>query len=543
MTLAYLKSPLACEPTTLTLADALRRAATEEGDRLYVNLLDSRNQEKRLSFARVLSGAERWAHALVSRGLARGRVALLLPTGEEILAALFGTLMAGGVAVPCPYPLALGDATPYVLGLAPIIDSARPRFMVTGQQYREAAETLLAGREAGVLLPSEIGEAPATPLPQVSPDDVALIQYTSGPLGQPTGVELTHRNIACNVLGLGRALALTRDDVALNWVPLVQDMGLVGGLFTSLFWRCPLHVMPPQAFLMHPHRWLANISRYRVTLSVAPNAAYQLCLRRVRDKHLEGVDLSSWRLALNGAEPVRHATVRAFRERFAAIGFSETTMLPTYGLAENTLGTTCPSLDEPYLTLAHPETGEPVVALGAPLAGQEVAILADGGEVAAERVIGEVVVRGPCVMRGYRGNDVATRLALQDGWLHTGDLGFVTDGQVYLTGRKKDMVIKMGRNYYPADIERVLTATIPGTHIAFSWPNEESGTEDLVVVTDAGPLTADLEKQLRAQISAALLATVGIRADHVVIVSHGTLSGDRRQARELFARRAREGLV
>ncbi|MFC1609771.1 AMP-binding protein [Myxococcota bacterium] len=533
---AHTQSELACEPSCQTLIEALRQAALEEKDRLFVNLLDTRNRGNPLSFARVLAGAEHWARFFAARGIGRGdRVVLLLPTSEEFLFALFGTLIVGGTPVPCPYPLALGNAEDYVLSFAHIITSAQPRALVTTDRYQETAARLIGGQTDRVLVPDSVTEAPATTFPQVTAEETALLQYASGPVGAPTGVELTHRHVLCNVFGLGRALGLSRDDVALNWVPLVHDMGLIGGLFTSLYWRLPLHVMSPQAFLMHPHLWLKNISDFRVSLSVAPNAAFQLCVRRVRDKHLDGLDLSCWRLALNGAETVHHRTVEAFCDRFGPAGFRATAMLPTYGLAENTLATACPSLNEPARTAPDPgDESRQVVSVGLPLAGQQLAILDDEGIIMPEHEVGEIAVRGPCVMSRYHNNEDATRRAIHEGWLRTGDLGFVTDSHLFITGRKKEMVIKMGRNYYPDDIERVVMSN-GRTAVAFARPNTGSGTEDLVLILESEPLDSEAEKKLRSQVNADLLSILGIRADDIVLVppdtipSHLSRSEQRRQ--------------
>ncbi|HEY3352654.1 MAG TPA: AMP-binding protein, partial [Polyangia bacterium] len=314
-------------------------------------------------------------------------------------------------------------------------------------------------------------------------------------------------------------------DVALTWAPLVHDMGLIGGLLTSLYWRCPLHVMPPQTFLMHPDRWLKNISRFRVTLASAPNAAYQLCVKRVQDRHLEGVDLSCWRVALNGAETVHPSTVEAFCARFAAAGFSRRAVVPSYGIAENTLATACPTLDEPYRT--RPHGGVPVVSVGGPLAGQELAILDGAGAVVGEDQVGEIAVRGPCVMSGYHGDERATRRAIDArGWLHTGDLGLVAGGELYITGRKKDMVIKMGRNYYPSDVEGALAA-FPGlgATLAFAAPNLADGTDDLILLAESAPQGAEAEVKLGKAINAELLGRLGIRADTISLVAPGSLGG------------------
>jgi acyl-CoA synthetase (AMP-forming)/AMP-acid ligase II len=541
---ACVRSGVPCEPGAASLVEVLRRAAAECPERLYVDLLDPQNRPHELTFRQVLEGAERWGRWLAARGTRRGaRVALLLPTGDDFLFAFFGAQMAGAIPVPCAFPLALGNPEPYVLSLAKILASARPDLLVTVPHLEPAARKLLQALEATELvLPAQVSDpGPGAALHEPTGDEVALVQYASGRVNDPTGAVLTHRQVLANVFGLGTALRLTADDVALTWVPLVHDMGLIGGLFTSLYWRCPLHVMPPQTFLMHPYLWLKNISQFRVTLAAAPNAGYQMCVKRVQDRHLKDMDLSRWRLALNGAETVHPSTVEAFCARFAQAGFNPKAMCPVYGLAENTLATACPDLAEPYRT--EPVEGSaPVVSLGGPLAGQELAVLDERGAILPERAVGEVVVRGRCVMSGYHGDEAATRRAIDtEGWLHTGDLGFIVQGRLCLTGRKKDMVIKMGRNYYPSDVEGLLASFkgLAGRTVAFACANPTEGTEDLVLLAETAPLDAEAKRQLGIEINAELLARLGIRVDRLVCVAPAFLGDShvlerRAQLRRLY---------
>ncbi|HEY3447248.1 MAG TPA: AMP-binding protein [Myxococcales bacterium] len=543
---AHVRSELVCDPKAKSLVEVLRKAAAERPDAVYLNLLDSANKPKELTFRAVLEGAERWARWLVSKKVERGsRIAVLLPTGEDFLFAFFGAQMAGATPVPLAFPLALGNHEPYVLSLSKIVASASPKMFVTVPNLEAPARKLLEGIPGCELfLPTQVGEAPAASFPEVREDDVALVQYASGRVHAPTGAVLTHRQVLSNVFGLGTALKLTADDVALTWVPLVHDMGLIGGLFTSLYWRCPLVVMPPQTFLMHPYLWLKNITQFKVTLAAAPNAGYQLCVKRVQERHLKDLDLSRWRLALNGAETVHPSTVQAFCEKFAGVGFNPKAMFPTYGLAENTLATACPSQDLPYQT-EQLEGGIPVASLGGPLAGQELAVVDGSDAVVGERVEGEVVVRGPCVMSGYLGNEDATRHAIDEkGWLHTGDLGFITGGRLCLTGRKKDMVIKMGRNYYPSDVEGLL-ASFPrlagGKTLAFAAANLVEGTEDLILLVESDPLDEAARKSLTTELNAEMLGKIGIRADKVVTVAKGALGSLDRAGRAELRRRYLEG--
>lgn len=532
-----LSGPSLATPRYPTLVEALAAAAAEAPDALFVNLVDAQMREQPETHASVLEGARRQAAHLASLGVEPGdRVAILVPTSAEFLHALFGCWIAGAVPVPLPMPVALGSVDEYVRGFAAVLEDCAPKALVTVERAGDAGKALLPEGAALVLA----GEAEAEPAPVRVPDqgELALLQYTSGPLGRPRGVMLTHRQIVANVEGIGAALAFEPGDVGVVWIPLVHDMGLIGVLFTSLFFRYPIHVMPPEAFLMRPHRWLELLSKLHATLSAGPNAGYQLCIRRVREKHLQGLDLSSWRLALNGAEPVQPETVDAFAEHLAGVGFRRESIFPLYGLAENALAVTCPTPGEAPVVASVPGRTGQVVSVGRPLPGQTVAIMGEGGRLLGEDEIGEIVVRGPSVMSGYHGRPEDTAAALDGGWLHTGDEGFVTGGRLFICGRIKEMIIKMGRNFYPADVEQLL-CELPELArrrpTAFARANAASGTEDLVVVAEGN---AEETKSLEKAANAILLARLGLRIDALVLAPEGALRGAPDEtARRTLARR------
>jgi acyl-CoA synthetase (AMP-forming)/AMP-acid ligase II len=462
---AVLRSDAKAQPRVRTVHELIRGWRRPDGAD-PITFIDLQNPNCPLPIDRLVDLAESYASALLARGVAAGdRVLLLLPSGEEFVAAYFGTLIARAVPVPCVFPVVLGDPAPLMANLASIVASARPVQLITLPPLAAAAaESIMSpvGGESTVLVPEAAHATPRSPrFPTADENDLALIQYTSGPLGEPTGVALTHANILANIDGINGAIRLSEDDIGLTWVPLVYDMGLIGMLLTSLYARARLFVMPPQVFLMRPHAWIRAISDLRATLSAAPNAAYQLCVRRVSDKQMEGLDLSSWRLALNGSEFVQAATVEAFAAKFARVGFRRDAFYPLYGLAENALAATCPDIAQSFVTAATENGAAPVVAVGRPIRGQEVAVVDDAGATLSERDVGEIVVRGPCVMRGYFNNDAATARVIRGGWLHTGDLGFIDGGRLFITGRKKEMIIKVGRNYYPHDVERAAGGRLP----------------------------------------------------------------------------------
>lgn len=538
---AHVRNVLPVRTSAGSLVEALEQAG--RSGHTYINFLDHRNRENRLSFRDVLEGARRYANVITNRGLKKGScVLILLPTGPEFVFSFFGTQLAGGVPVPAVPPAGLGNVPKHLESLGHIARDCRADLVVTCRSLRKALSPLAShgAPPHGTLCAEDVAdEKPRrTGRPSCDADSVALIQYTSGSTSLPKGVVLTHGNVLGNVHGIGTALGMSDRDQGVSWLPLFHDMGLIGVLLTALYWRYTVHVMAPESFLLQPVRWLENIGRYGARLSPAPNFAYHLCVRRVRDEQLDGLDLSSWRTALNGAEPVDVSTVEAFRERFAGCGFGEKVMLPVYGMAENCLAAAFPErgsnlelreLDRQALegrgaaVDALPGDGAPyrAVSVGYPLAGQSVAVSDGGGGFAREGEVGEVLVGGCSVMRGYHRGAEQTARVLRGGWLHTGDLGFISGRRLFVTGRAREVIIKMGRNHYPYDLERVaseIEGVRKGCVAAFSFPDPGTGTEQVVVVAESraagSPEAPGIEKSVRGEI----LARLGVRVDRVLVV-------------------------
>jgi acyl-CoA synthetase (AMP-forming)/AMP-acid ligase II len=361
-------------------------------------------------------------------------------------------------------------------------------------------------------------------LPSVSSDDIAVIQYTSGTTGTPKGVVLSHRALLSNAHMIGARAQMTSNDVGVTWLPLFHDMGLVGALLTALYWRYPLLLMPVESFLLQPRRWLQWLSRKHATLSVAPNFAYQFVLDRVAQRHVTELDLSSWRCAFNGAEAVRPQTLNGFTGRFAPHGFSSTAFQPVYGMAENSLAATFPVQGQHWHSVSN--EGREYVSVGTPLLGVGIAIVDDTGRPVPSSVTGAIRLSSPSLMDGYFHNEAATAEVMNNGWLQTGDIGFIREGELFVTGRSKELIIKRGRNYSPDDLESVVIEACPGRILraaAFGAPDDRDGTERLVLVLETHPVSQHEKELLAREISGALVAAIGISQDEMVIVPPKTI--------------------
>jgi acyl-CoA synthetase (AMP-forming)/AMP-acid ligase II len=511
---------------TNTLPEALERAAAA-GAHLWLAAKDKEAVE--LPMRDLLERASRLARHLLSLGMKPGeRAVVMLPTSEGWLAGFFGTLLAGGVAVPLGPNLSFGGMDRYASTVREIMRAAGARFLLGN----DAIEPHLPGLRAhGTSLEHFVRadlahELPvgAVTLPSPSPEATAVIQYTSGTTGTPKGVMLSHRALLANAYMIGERSGMSPADVGVSWLPLFHDMGLVGALLTSLYWHYPLLLMPVESFLLQPRRWITWMSKKRATLTVAPNFAYQFAVDRVAERHLAGLDLSAWRKAFNGSEAVRPGTLRAFTERFGPLGFDESAFEPVYGMAENALAATFPEAGRPWHTAEH--AGRELCSVGTPLSGVSVAVVDESGRPAEGGAAGSIRLSSPSLMDGYFENEAATAEVLQHGWLDTGDIGFIRDGELFVTGRKKELIIKRGRNYTPDELENVALEVTRGRVLraaAFGAPDEREGTEKIVLVLETRKNTAHERELLSRDVSGALVAAVGVGPDVTVVVPPHTI--------------------
>jgi acyl-CoA synthetase (AMP-forming)/AMP-acid ligase II len=375
------------------------------------------------------------------------------------------------------------------------------------------------------------------------PNDLALIQYTSGSTGDPKGVMLTHANLLANIRGMTRAIDARPGDVFVSWLPLYHDMGLIAAWLGSLYQAMPLVLMSPLQFLARPARWLKTISRYKGSISGGPNFAYELCLRRMAETDVAGLDLGSWRVAFSGAEPVNPDTVERFCQRFGAHGLRREAVMPVYGLAENSVGLAFPPLSrgprvDAIRREAFQSTGEAIpaeaddptplrfAACGQPMAGHQIRIVDSASRELPDRQEGRIQFRGPSATRGYRRNPEATRRLFDGEWLETGDRGYMAGGDLHISGRTKDIIIRAGRNIHPSDIEAAVgdfEGVLPGGVAVFGSPDPASGTERLIVLAETRRRKDDALQQLRARVNAVVADHVGEPPDEVVLAPPGTI--------------------
>ncbi|OGL12025.1 MAG: hypothetical protein A3I17_09230 [Candidatus Rokubacteria bacterium RIFCSPLOWO2_02_FULL_72_37] len=501
-----------------TLVDVLRWHAEREPDRPHVILRDADERERTITYGELWARARAVAAGLRQRKLGPGEtVALMLRTEEAFFTAFFGTLLAGAVPVPIYPPFRPDRIEEYARRQVGILRNAGARLLVTFAEAGRVA-TLLRPRVASLAEVTTVDRL-AAPVPERPPlrlgaGDPVLIQYTSGSTGDPKGVLLTHANVLANIRAIGEAIEIRPDDVAVSWLPLYHDMGLIGAWLGALYFGVPVVILSPLAFLARPARWLRALHAHRATLSPAPNFAFDLCVRGVSDAEIAGLDLSTWRLALNGSEPVSAATLDRFARRFAPYGFRPEAMCPVYGLAEAAVG----------LTISPPGRGPRrdgrVVSCGRPLPGHEIRIVDAQDRPVADRVEGRIEFRGPSVTSGYWKNPAATRATFRGGWCDSGDLGYLAEGELYVTGRVKDLIIKAGRNLHPQEIEEVV-GDVPGVRkgcvAAFGVSDPAVGTERLVVAAESRETGPEARERLRGRIVERVLAAVGVPPDSVVV--------------------------
>ena len=527
-----------------TLVHALAAAAAHPSGTTFVDLSE---RETFLSWGQLHERAARAAAGLAARGVAPGdRVALVLRTGPAFLECFFGCWLLGAVPVPLYPPVRLGRLEEWIAATSRMVTVAGARLIVSA-----GATSRLLGEVVAQAAPA-LGQCDAAALTagratldgRPAPGDLGLVQFSSGSTVDPKPVALTHAALAAQADGLVALLRPTAADAVVSWLPLYHDMGLIGGLLAAMSYPGPLVLLAPEHFLARPALWLRAIARHRATISPAPTFAYAYCADRVADPDLGGGSLASWRLALCGAEHVSGEVLRRFAARFAPHGFAAAALTPVYGLSEAALAVTFAApgaalagarVDAARLAASGEVApgGREVMSVGAPIPGVEVEVRRPGGALAGEDRLGRVWVRGPSLFAGYLGDPAATSRALVDGWLDTGDLGFVRGGALHLHGRSKDLVILRGANHAPEEFEAALLGLPglrPGCAVALGLTRDGQAGEVLLLLAErtrgAGPARAGgavPDEALEAAVCRAILERTGAAVDEVRLLAPGSL--------------------
>ncbi len=509
-----------------------------------IRFLDRRERETFLSWQEIHHRAQACAGGLQALGVRPGdRVVLVFTTSPEFFDAFFGILLAGAVPSPLYPPVRLGRLDEYHERTSAMIAACGARAVLMGNRVHPLlGRTLeMAAPELGGWLLEDLPQGLFEPI-AVEPNALALVQFSSGTTVAPKPVALTHRALVNQIVLLNEHWPPSDEiqHTGVSWLPLYHDMGLIGAIFPALERPGTVTLIGPEIFVSRPAIWLRAISRYRATISPAPDFAYAFATERIRDSDLEGVDLSSWIVALDGAEPISAANLRAFQHRFGRWGFRASALTPVYGLSECSLAVTFSSIHRPFVAYTfdshrlatdkeavESDTGREIVSVGFPLQGFKVEIRDPQRRVLGEGRVGRLWVTGPSMMEGYLGQEERTAEVLQDGWLDTGDQGFFFRSELFLTGRAKDILILRGRNHDPSEVENALHGVEgirSGCVVAVSNARISGLGEELILLVEhakgvAANAWPEIEKACRRRV----LIRAGLKVDRLEILEPGTL--------------------
>ena len=525
-----------------TLIKALEKSANSYPDHKLAFAL-SRTRLEDLSFSQLALKSKCYADGLRRLGLNKGDlVGLLLSTRPEFILSFMGVIRGGGVPVPLPSYSGLQSLSGFSNRLEHIVEHSKSRYVITEQKFLDMLRESLGGlflAQHRVLTFEEI-EAEGSPSSDVAlhSDDLCLVQYTSGSTAAPRGVALTHRNVLASLAAIAHGIEATDEDITSSWMPLFHDMGLIG-LLCSIARGTTHYLYTQRSFIGNPGAWLHEFSRRGATIYKGPNFSYAHMIDNINDEQLSGLDLSLWRVAFNGSEPIDPFVVERFIERFSPYGFRPEAMMPVYGMAEATLAATFSPLGAAPLTRWFDSEGlanegkairvsrfsrsaKGLVSVGKAVLDHTVRIVNDRGIELPEACVGEIQIQGPAVMFGYYGDPEATKAVLRQGWLCTGDLGFISEGLLFITGRIKEMVIANGKKYYPQDVEQIVrnvAGVYQGHCIAFGQAEDYTEHMSLAVET---VLSSEAERTTLAnKILSLLTHQLGLSGVNIFLLKRG----------------------
>ncbi len=497
-----------------TFPERLKTLHSRTSDRVALTLQFSAAADLSLTVDQLLRGANSYARALTLAKIQPGEVVvLILQHGEDLVYAFWGAILHG--AIPSIMPFLTEKLSPerYRADLSALISVTQPAAIITYPEFESEVRSALQEGDSvrEVIVTDKIEKQIDLDFDSLAgfqrkPEDIVILQHSSGTTGLQKGVALSHQAVFNQLDAYGKALNLNENDVVVSWLPLYHDMGLIAGFIMPILSGVHLVLQSPFDWVRAPYKLMQSVTKYRGTLSWLPNFAYNFCAQKIRDRHLEGVDLSSWRAITNCSEPVRWESHQAFYERFKSYGLKREALQTSYAMAENVFAVTqSPLGGEPAVLEIDreafmservaklvsesnpPHSSMKMMSSGRPLENVKVKILDESRNEVADSVVGEVALKSDCMLAGYYHREDATQQAFHNGWYLTGDYGFISDGEVFVSGRKKDMIIVGGKNVYPQDLES-LTYEIAGVHagrsVAFGIFDEEQGTEDVVIIAE-----------------------------------------------------------
>ena len=532
-----------------TVTEVLYQILQEEPDRLAL-ILQSPDGDQAITYADLIRGALGYANSLDGAGVRRNEpVIILLQHGRPLIEAFFGAILYG--AIPAIMPFLTQKLSPehYRKSLAALIEITKPPVIIT---YPEFADEVARARKEGDSVRSVILWTEVKPAAEISwetlggmnsePEDIVLLQHSSGTTGLQKGVALSHRSVLRQLKAYAQAINMTCDDVVVSWLPLYHDMGLIAGFIMPILLRSKLVLISPFDWIRAPYRLLSAISQYGGTLSWLPNFAYNFITGKVRDRDIENIDLSSWRAVINCSEPMRWRSHEDFFSRFSGYGLKRQALATCYAMAENVFAVTQGGIESSVVVdtidrralledqIAVPAKGGneviKMLSAGQPIEGTSVSVLDADGVDLPDRHVGEIALKGDCLLSGYYNRDDLTQKAFVDGWYITGDLGYLAGGELFVTGRMKELIIVGGKNVFPQDIEELameVEGVHPGRVVAFGLFNEDIGTEEIGVIAEVDVTEDGARLKIAREIRDHISRGSDVTARYVLTVNRGWL--------------------
>jgi fatty-acyl-CoA synthase len=506
-----------------TIAQRLLDLAADHPQSIAVRLLFNQAPDIHISYSKLMHGSSGYAAALRNAGIHPGEVVILiLQHGDDLIYAFFGAILHGCIPSIMPFLTEKLSVDQYRHSLSALFEISLPTAVVTYPEFVDelklaikpgsSVRTVIVSNQT--VSPNESDLALFNGGINRHKSEIAILQHSSGTTGLQKGVALSHKAIENQLDSYSHAIRLTPSDVIVSWLPLYHDMGLIAGFLLPILCNIPLVLLSPFDWVRAPHKLLQAVSTYHGTLSWLPNFAYNFCAQKIRSRDLEGVDLSSWRAISNCSEPMYWKSHQLFLERFKPFGLNASALTTCYAMAENVFAVTQGGIDKPVSVdkisqqsllidrrAVPSQTTEDAINMlsaGAPIKNTRIKIINQHHEDIGERILGEIAISSNCMLTGYYNRTDISEKAFHDGWYLTGDLGYLANGEVYITGRKKDLIIVGGKNIYPQDLES-LASEVDGVHpgrvAAFGIANENSGTEEVVIIAEVDLTTTDWSEE------------------------------------------------